>query len=277
MQCMSPVRIYNQKLGRYIDVPCGKCPACYRNRRRQWSLRLMLESVHHTTSHFVTLTYDDFDLPRDSLGNPTFDKVQVQKFMKRFRKSIAPYKVRYFLVSEFGSRGQRPHYHMILFGFPSCLDIDEYLLKAWTFGFADVGTVTPKSINYVCKYCLAFSDIKSLDDDHYLIGDQIVPRSSKPFMLCSSHPALGSGYLTPSQRVRFRNMRMRGKSPLIHVNGSMYGVPRLFKDKVFSQSFKLLHPLNDIPSDDCDEHNRIESLKYDISSFNFKYEKTKHF
>lgn len=43
------------------------------------------------------------------------------KFLKRFRRAIAPAVVRYFLVGEYGDLNGRPHYHAILFGYPPCV------------------------------------------------------------------------------------------------------------------------------------------------------------
>lgn len=47
----------------YIQVPCGKCIACLRNRQNAMVSRLYAEADKRGTFAFVTLTYDDEHLP----------------------------------------------------------------------------------------------------------------------------------------------------------------------------------------------------------------------
>lgn len=192
MRCLSPVEILNPNhgllpyAGRTMFVPCGKCTACLSQKRQAWSFRLQQEMKHSTSAYFITLTYDDDHVPE------RVKKEDVQKFLKRFRKSIAPFRIRYFLVAEYGETHGRPHYHLLLFNYPGGVDtLRQELKETWKlcapeqFDMADsVGTVTPSSISYVCKYCLAnvFSD--NPDD--------------RTFMLCSRRPGIGLQFLTPA-------------------------------------------------------------------------------
>lgn len=278
--CYSPIRLWQPKLGRYVDVPCGHCPDCYRKRRRQWSMRLMLESSIQVYSHFLTLTYDNDNLPRDQLGNPQFSKRDVQLFLKILRKFADPYKLRYFVVSEFGENYDRPHYHMILFGFPSdILDITKALQKSWKHGFVYVGTVTPKSINYVCKYCLALADITKVDDIMVNSDGVILTPEQRPFMLCSRNPPLGYGKLNSYQSQKFKSMIKFNKIPIMHIDGSEYGLPRTFKQKLFTP-YELKKISNFVIYDKCvtmeDVHNDYQSKLHDSLTFHQRYEKTKH-
>lgn len=81
----------------------------------------MLEAMQHGENAFLTLTYADEHLPVLPNGQATLVPKHAQDFLKRFRKSIEPIRVRYFLVGEYGDETQRPHYHLALFGYPSCL------------------------------------------------------------------------------------------------------------------------------------------------------------
>ena len=64
--------------GRYILLPCGQCMECRINKAREWSVRLVHEAKMHERSSFLTLTYNDDQLPVDnSLYYP-----HVQKFLK---------------------------------------------------------------------------------------------------------------------------------------------------------------------------------------------------
>jgi len=69
-----------------IKIPCGKCPGCKLEQSRQWAVRCMHEKRLHNSSCFVTLTYDDNNLPN---GN-TLVKSDLQNFLKRLAMKLAP-------------------------------------------------------------------------------------------------------------------------------------------------------------------------------------------
>lgn len=62
--CFHPKTIYNPYTGEKIVTRCGKCAACLNSRAAQWIQRLDLESTCHKYTLFVTLTYDDFNVPQ---------------------------------------------------------------------------------------------------------------------------------------------------------------------------------------------------------------------
>lgn len=118
----------------------------------------MLEAALHEDNAFLTLTYDEDHLPLDGSVHPkTFSA-----FVKRLRKGGA--KFRYFAVGEYGDNTFRPHYHAILFGFPTCrwgitrksrddcCPICVSVRKAWGKGTIELGTVTAQSCAYVAGY-----------------------------------------------------------------------------------------------------------------------------
>uniref|UniRef100_A0AAU8AWV0 Replication initiator protein n=1 Tax=Dulem virus 86 TaxID=3145797 RepID=A0AAU8AWV0_9VIRU len=191
MICFSPIRLKNPKFDklpnqpRFLDVPCGKCPACLSNKRREWLSRLIFESECHTTSLFVTLTYNDDNLPYDKAGNPCFDKRQVQNFLKRLRKRLKGIELRYFLVSEYGDQGKRPHYHAIFFGLPYAYDLVLAIQSEWKYGYVKIDLANPQRMNYCCKYVLFKSDIPE--------------GREKPFMLCSKRPCIGFDFFLLSE------------------------------------------------------------------------------
>lgn len=221
MECLSPLSIVNPKgksTADRISVPCGKCFHCLSNRRDSWSFRLGQELKVSTSAHFVTMTYDDIHLPLSPEGIPIVNKKHIQDFMKRLRKSIEPSKIRYFIVSEYGSNTLRPHYHMLLFNFPAGRDLVFSLEQSWSFGFCSVGTVNGASIHYCTKYCLSFNDLPEPFSSLY-----------KPFMLCSRKPAIGSNYLTDSM------IAWHGDDDRTFVvqDGRKINMPRYYRDKVF--------------------------------------------
>ena len=72
----------------------------------------MLEVMEHEASCFITLTYNDENLPNP----PVVSKREAQLFIKRLRKLLYPKLFRYYIVGEYGDKSNRPHYHALLFG-----------------------------------------------------------------------------------------------------------------------------------------------------------------
>lgn len=139
---------YMQKLGK-IYVPCGKCDPCNYNKKRLWTGRIILESINHPApSAFVTLTYDDHNLPDQGEVSPP----DVMAYIKRLRQQQDTGKVRYFAVGEYGDKTFRAHYHLALFGLPAEV-YETTLRKTWQeFGHVHVGELTPASSSYIAGY-----------------------------------------------------------------------------------------------------------------------------
>lgn len=165
-----------------LEVPCGRCIGCRLERSRKWAARCMLESELYDHNCFVTLTYDDKNIPDQSrcysacetakrnhgyCGKGSLCKADFQKFMKRLRRRYNK-EIRYFMCGEYGRKKLRPHYHVILFDFDfaikklwsydkktgSVLYRSEALEKLWPFGFSTIGEVTFESAAYVARYIL---------------------------------------------------------------------------------------------------------------------------
>ena len=133
MQCINPVRITKGlDVTRFPDgllVGCGKCVMCRIAKRREWTLRLIHESVYWEDSVFLTLTYSDDYLPK----NGSLDKRQLQLFIKRLRKSLNGRSIKYFACGEYGDNTERPHYHLIIFGISLCQEDKEKVMMAWPY------------------------------------------------------------------------------------------------------------------------------------------------
>ena len=229
-----------------VNVPCGKCAACLSRRRSQWTFRLMEELKNSESCYFLTLTYDDEHLPWEFVNIDgecvpvsMVCKRDVQLFLKRLRKSIEPFKIRYFMVSEYGPKTFRPHYHMILFNFPPLLKnkLDEYLTNAWDLGFIRVDPISDARINYVTSYCLDSSTLPP-----YLV---------KNFMLCSRRPAVGSSYIDNVNIVRHHIDQLNDMCVVSdHGKPSKIKMPRYYCDKIFSD-----HERNEINNKNSEYHD----------------------
>lgn len=157
-----------------LALRCMQCELCRRYRAKVWTHRIILESLQHKENAFITLTYDDEHLPEEQSLVPR----DTQLWLKRLRKEIAPRKIRYFLCGEYGGRTMRPHYHVVLFGFPTCLrgqtdlrkkhccSICETVKQTWKKGSVQVARVEPESAAYIGGYVNSKLQRKSIGDRH---------------------------------------------------------------------------------------------------------------
>lgn len=89
--------------------------------------RIKLEAAQYADNTFLTLTYADHSLPRDGSLEPMLLKEFMWRVRTRVRRSKLleqdgePRKVRFYAVGEYGDESWRPHYHVMLFNYPSCL------------------------------------------------------------------------------------------------------------------------------------------------------------
>lgn len=159
----------------FKDFGCGQCLPCRINMRRIWSSRIMLEASLHGDTSFLTLTYDDDHLPKNSSLQPK----DLQLFWKRLRKSLdAP--IRYYAVGEYGDQTQRPHYHAALFGFACSGKMQrletglrcycqrcELIYSTWQLGNVTVDELNDTTSAYIAGYVVKKMTSK---DDHRLNG-----------------------------------------------------------------------------------------------------------
>lgn len=158
MKCEFPM-----SLGRGGAFACGHCFSCRLNRRRELQHRIMLEASCHKENAFVTLTYEDAKLPLNATGVGTLRPSDLQNFLKRLRSRLAPLRIRFFGVGEYGEVTMRPHFHVAIFGFPHCqrllmerripcCSVCTMIGNAWGIGHVQVGSLTPDSSQYIAGY-----------------------------------------------------------------------------------------------------------------------------
>lgn len=264
MQCLEPLSIPNPNgkgpQDRFV-VPCGKCAACLTNRRNEWTTRLIMELEVATSAHFITLTYDEEHVLYGARA-PTLSKSDLQKFLKRLRKSIEPSKIRYYAVGEYGTTTYRPHYHILMFNLPS--NKIDVIQEKWPFGFVDVGTVTGGSIHYVTKY--------HINRNHS-------PKGSEPsFSVMSRRPAIGINYIERYGNYHRNNI---DRTYVLHRGGEKSRLPRIYKNKLYTQAErdrireKALSEGSGIYDEEkIDEHYRNnEGLNY----FDYQLQKKQNF
>lgn len=129
-----------------LSFGCGQCMPCRISKRRLWTHRILLETLCHSASAFITLTYDEAHLPEGGTLVPK----HYQDFLKRLRSYVPERRLRYFFVGEYGDVTWRPHYHAAIFGL--CPTEEELVRVAWPYGHIMVGDVTAGSAQYIAGY-----------------------------------------------------------------------------------------------------------------------------
>lgn len=214
----------------YVYVRCGKCESCLKQKRNEWLLRLCYHlKFQDQPSYFVTLTYNDESLKYSDHGVASVSPTDITLFFKRLRHT-ASVSFSYFLVSEYGEKSQRPHYHLILFNYSA----DPAKIEdAWQQGNIFVGDVTDASINYCAKYFITKQQSPDGAVDNFA-------RISK-----------GIG----------RDLRdVKGMRQFVQNNGIIYNgnikvtAPRYYKDFWQIDSFRLpYHEIGKLPEFDTKE------------------------
>lgn len=206
---------------RLIPVPCGKCPECVKSKINSWTFRIDKEIEVSTNPLFVTLTYNDENVPKvvdEDTGEilQTLRKRDVQLFLKRLRKSYAKFsskQIRYYLVGEYGSKSRRPHYHAIILN----LDKPELIQSAWGLGFDKSPMLRTGGISYVLKY----------------ISKPRAPKDARQPEFSLMSKGLGANYLTPRVVSYHRNnLATCYVSPKPRVRMAM---PKYYKEKLYTE------------------------------------------
>lgn len=190
-------------------------------RIKQWQIRCLLEAREHDKNCVLTLTYNNDNLP----DNGSLSLYDYQNFMKRLRKYVSPLHIRFFGCGEYGSKGQRPHYHIIIFGWcPNDLIfhhldnkglpfyLSDIVADIWNKGYIIVcPVITDTVIPYVCKYLQKFNNLP-----FGLV---------KPFITMSRRPGIGqSGF----NCLDFDNDKL-------YVDGKGVSIPRYYLMKLHNR------------------------------------------
>lgn len=233
----------NYPQSRWIDgakvyYPCGHCNACMVNRRNEKAVRGYLESRSHTDNCFLTLTYNDDNIPRNSKGIPTLRRSEFDDFIKRLRSTYVRENFRVLACGEYSPYPAfRPHYHCCLFGV-SMQDIVSHTghyhrnsggiicedFRGWfnskgeVKGGVEVAPFSFKTASYVAKYL-----VKRTDKPDYEFLN-IEPQ----FIYQSRRPALGYEFA----RQHREQLLADG---FIRLNGHKFPIPRSIIERVLDK------------------------------------------
>lgn len=162
-----------------VNVPCGRCLGCRIIKMSQdyflANRELLTLYKKGESASFITLTYNDENLPHNKQGYQTLRKDDVTKFYKRLRMALQragiTKKIKYIYCGEYGdgshaqsdspfenpSTTHRPHYHLCLFGLTES-QIKPFVNKCWQKGIVDFGPLTQGGLRYILSYVTQFID-----------------------------------------------------------------------------------------------------------------------
>ena len=233
--CISPITFKNKKTKELITVPCSKCMECKANKSNDWVFRMENELKYSRSANFLTLTYEDENLPKKYKKYPTLYKKHLQDFWKRVRdkekillkeyyrikkvpkeKQIFP-KLKYYNIGEYGGITHRPHYHAIVFNMDQI--ILNHLNEIWGHGFVSVYAVNTARIQYVTKYQMKHLEYELIEILHKSV--------LKPFSSMSN--GIGKNYLKNAK------WHTNNKNDYVMKNGKKQKIPRVYRDKIFTK------------------------------------------
>lgn len=261
---------------KYYRCRCGKCPSCLKQDRQEWCFRMLQEFENNRCGVFVTLTYNNENLPLSVINLDGEDVVihplrysDVQKFLKRLRRNynlVCPEdkrnNLRYWCCGEYGKKKGRPHYHLIIYG----LQKEYYYLvnECWQLGFTYCGyAFNERTVNYVSKYVIK----QGLLNNTAAVGSREWCQSNGLVCPCR-HMSLGLGknYLTrerllyhlnftsiPQDRSisTFVNGEIKYSNPILCSRAFIDGtnncyvlpLPRYYRKKIFEESKIVDYPI----------------------------------
>ena len=264
--------------GERQDVPCGKCGACLSNKRDEWSIRLQEEARINRNGYFITLTYMDQEIPMNDEGYYSLEKRDLNLFLKNIRSKIdrldwdtysmdmyiekpeieryhkmmgikkkarvLPF--RYYAIGEYGSKFERPHYHVIGFNIP--MTVLREVQECWNKGIVDIGKAEQGSIHYVAGYHVTANKKKRRETPGVFETKGLVPTGEltktgrkkkrletikidgvqEEFAVMSRRPAIGFSYID-----NYYNWHIDNDKLVTDIRGFEKRMPRYYKERIF--------------------------------------------
>jgi hypothetical protein len=227
---------------------------------------MLHEMDYHKDNVFLTLTYDNKDLPL----NKTVEQAELQKFFKRLRKRTdrRGKKIKHFSCGEYGdpaslvrkgpywymTEGDRPHYHCIIFGLGPNNEDKKDIMHSWEkcdWNVAEIredafGTVERKSIQYVASYIN-----EKFDGD--LAIEEYTNKNREPVFRMFSR-GLGKDHVLDNYEMYLENQHTK-------LNGTKIALPRYYINKL-REKFAIENYGEYFEFEKAKEHIQEEEEKY---------------
>lgn len=221
--------LYRSAPGKHLQVSCGQCSGCRRRRSLEWATRCVHEAQLHRYNCYITLTYNQENLPKyHSLQHEHF-----ALFMKKLRHRVGndanilggilasnqgqrrkssienkTLSARFYQGGEYGDLYGRPHYHAILFGIDFAdkqyhgrtkagqkIYRSPTLEQLWKHGYSSVGGVSFATAAYISRYIMKKRTGDKKDKYEILDPDTgEIAEKKKEYNCMSRAPGIGKAW-----------------------------------------------------------------------------------
>lgn len=255
-----------------IGVSCGKCARCLERRKMEWSFRMGVEMQRAKCAYFVTLTYNQDNVPMTKRGLKTLtphDDIRdkngrkrddLSLFFKRLRSRQARSKtitwehvfnnlrkddkILFFGVGEYGSERKRPHFHAIIYNAS-----EKHIYDSWNLG----GVHCVKANEATIMYCMKYLDKR--------LGKKQDKRKTPEYNTMSE--GIGKSYIDKMKNWHRKNLDVL----FVTTNGGIkVPMPKYYRDRIFTddERSRIVEIVNERINDK--EHELIQELG--IEKFN---------
>lgn len=276
-------------------IPCQNCYACKLNKSAEWATRNILETLDHEHNYFITLTYDDYNLPipeRMEIEQPMEDgtilKYNIENdgtwiegclipdHIEKFIKDIRNYfnyrgiqNIRYFYCGEYGETTHRPHYHILLYGLPMDLSqnysyhIDKNYKEHWKNPIIDkfwpYGMHDIANIEWSSAAYVSRYTMKKIFDEPKSNILYAQEGKIKEYVRMSNRPGIGMKYYKEHSLDIYKNDEMIMKT--VKGNTGSFKPPKSF-DKLFKEEYPEEWKKIEKKRKECAERSRKNSYYY---------------
>lgn len=209
---------------RGIQIPCGRCIECRRQKASEWRIRLAETIKKNINAIFVTLTFSNESLKNLEYKEEDPNAVTVRAlslFRKRWYKKYKK-PLKHWLISELGhDNTERIHLHGLIW---TTLTEEEFE-KEWSYGWVYFGKyVNMKTINYIVKY------ITKIDEDHPEFTGKILTSKN-----------IGIEYLTEFNLNKHKYKPDGNTKEKYRTNiGTEIGLTQYYRNKIYSDEEREL-------------------------------------
>jgi hypothetical protein len=218
---------------KYVQVGCGRCIECTKQRARGWQVRLYEEIKHDKRGKFVTLTFNNESIKKitEEIKNLTGYELDneiatkaVRKFLERYRKKYKK-SIKHWLITELGHNGtENIHIHGIIWTDLPLAEIE----KIWSYGWMWKGKgdkqenyVNDRTINYIIKY------VTKIDEIH---------KYYKPKILTSK--GIGKAWIEKRNQLTNQYKPHKTKETYKTKTGHEIALPLYYRNKIYTEEEK---------------------------------------